>query len=400
MYNKKLWNVGVVCVILLFWTLVGYLKYIDITTNTLIGKTTDEIIIMCLENTYPEHKFHVVESFDKQKDEGVFADENGLEFKVRDISTYQSIYHFGCDDEYLYEILTQQNYVDKVNSILQKYDFELRKAEGYLYFLVEIDDSSNIMELAKAVKEVLNCVETPMVIFPEDQSFSTGEVNFFSRPKWGMFACDTKDLSINIRTGTDFFFEDKTESLETLTARINETIRETRERHEKYEDKLEDNTSENQVSNQERCREIQTDFGNFMLREDWSKNEVHSTKDLYMYTQRNVELENGVSYFIIGCRINRYTEEEHAVFGRAILNQLMENINIPEGAAIKATNFKTSKGNMVYSFEVELDKDEVMKMHYIIGNKRHCLIQEDNFSDSVDCSNVVQGVIESFEWQE
>ena len=45
--------------------------------NPLHGKDTDERIVMCLENAYPEHNFKVVKSFDKQKNEGLFEDENG-----------------------------------------------------------------------------------------------------------------------------------------------------------------------------------------------------------------------------------------------------------------------------------------------------------------------------------
>ena len=45
--------------------------------NPLHGKDTDERIVMCLENAYPAHNFKVVISFAKQKNEGLFEDENG-----------------------------------------------------------------------------------------------------------------------------------------------------------------------------------------------------------------------------------------------------------------------------------------------------------------------------------
>ena len=45
--------------------------------NPLHGKDTDERVVMCLENAYPEYNFKVVKSFDKQKNEGLFEDENG-----------------------------------------------------------------------------------------------------------------------------------------------------------------------------------------------------------------------------------------------------------------------------------------------------------------------------------
>ncbi len=53
--------------------------------NPLSGKDTDQRIVMCLNNAYREHNFKVVKSFDKRKNEGTFEDENGLEFKVRDL---------------------------------------------------------------------------------------------------------------------------------------------------------------------------------------------------------------------------------------------------------------------------------------------------------------------------
>ena len=234
MHNKKLWNVGVVCVILLFWTLVGYLKHIDITTNTLIGKTTDEIIILCLEDTYPEHQFHVVDSFDEKKDEGIFADENDVEFKVRDKITYQERYHFECKDEYLYGLLTRQNYIDKVKNILQKHNLELDENLSLIETSVVVNDKLDTVELAQMIKEVLNCVEIPTVVYPKKTDFSTGELNYFSMPEWGVFGIELYDESIHVTSIVRFYFEDKSESTETLAARIDETIRETREWHEKY----------------------------------------------------------------------------------------------------------------------------------------------------------------------
>ena len=44
--------------------------------NPLSGKNTDERIIMCLEQAYPEHAFRVVTPFNKEKDCGIYSDEN------------------------------------------------------------------------------------------------------------------------------------------------------------------------------------------------------------------------------------------------------------------------------------------------------------------------------------
>lgn len=347
---------------------------------------------MCLEDTYPEHQFHVVEPFDKQKDEGVFADENGLEFKVKKIITYQSAYHFECWDEYLYEILNQQNYLEKLENILQKYNLELEKDYGLIYVLVQADDTLDTMEIAGMIKEILNCVEIPAVVEHEIQYFSTGEVNYYSVPEWGMVYCDFYDVTLHVKSGVRFYFEDKSEPVEVLAERMDAKLMEIQE---EFGPKDDTENTEAEIQGDA----VKTDFGSYVLQDGWSKNEAHSTDNLYMYTKEDAKSEDR-SYFMIGCRTNPYTEERHKQFKQEILKQLLENDNLPEGAAINASGRKTETGNMVYSFEIQLSDDEVMKMHYIIGNKRHCLIQEVNYKGSEDCSNAVEEVIDSFIWQE
>lgn len=72
--------------------------------NPLCGKNTDERIIMSLEDTYPEHTFSVIDSFDNKKGEGLFSDESGIKFRVHNL-VYNNTYHFGCEDDYLATIL-------------------------------------------------------------------------------------------------------------------------------------------------------------------------------------------------------------------------------------------------------------------------------------------------------
>ena len=73
-------------ILLLFISLSGCSEVVELVNdknsagNPLSGKNTDERIIMCLEEEYPEHDFVVVESFNKENDFGKFEDENGIEF--------------------------------------------------------------------------------------------------------------------------------------------------------------------------------------------------------------------------------------------------------------------------------------------------------------------------------
>ena len=381
-----------VCACLMLLTAYIFTGCSQFINSPLIGKSTDEKIIMCLEDTYPEHQFHVVETFDKEKDEGMYSDENGVEFRVGDTITYQSTYHFGCEDEYLYELLNQQNYIEKIESIVQKYNLELDESRELLCISVQVDDAMDTIEVASMIKEILNSVEIPVVIYPPEQGFSTGEVNYYSRPEWGMLYCELYDVSLGVTSGTPFYFEHKTESVQTLAEQIDQEIIETKE----YFATKEENSKSEDINTQGTT--VKTDFGMYTLQEGWEKKEAYSTDELYLYAQDSVEMKDGTSYFMISCRTNPYPEEQHKQFNQSILKQLLENENIPSDTSINATGYTTDKNNRVYSYEIKLNDDEIMRMHYIMGEKRHCLIQEINYNGSADCSDVVKEVINSFVW--
>ena len=92
--------------------------------NPLKGKNTDERILMCLEEEYPEHDFETVESFNRETDCGIFKDEEGIEFAVHGL-VYDNTYHFGCRNDYLKILLEQQDYLSKINTIAEEYGFKV-----------------------------------------------------------------------------------------------------------------------------------------------------------------------------------------------------------------------------------------------------------------------------------
>lgn len=193
--------------------------------NPLSGKDTNERIVMCLEETYPEHEFSVVESFDKTADKGVFCDENGIEFSVHTL-LYDNIYHFGCEDDYLAVLLKERSYFDELAAITEKY--------GYIADIDYVNESvwiepavSNTVDLdfvqyASMVHEILNAVETPRVIFPEETGFSTGEVNYYTQPCFGSVMCAISYN--NVSTAVVFRFEDKDVSVEQLQKRFEDKM--------------------------------------------------------------------------------------------------------------------------------------------------------------------------------
>ena len=222
---------GMVLVILICLSLTGCAGLARLlhdavdSDNPLSGKDTDERIIMCLEETYPGHEFAVVESFDKTENKGLFCDENGIEFSVHSL-LYDNIYHFGCEDDYLAELLKKQDYFDALAEITEKYGYIVDI--DYASESVWIESSEGNMEnpdfkrYASMVREILNAVETPQVIFPEETGFSTGEVNYYTKPCFGNVMCEIS--YDDAYTAAVFNFEDKDLSVEQLQQRFEDTM--------------------------------------------------------------------------------------------------------------------------------------------------------------------------------
>ena len=197
--------------------------------NPLSGKDTDERIIMCLESAYPGHTFSVVEPFDKKADSGTFCDENGIEFSVHSL-LYDNVYHFGCEDDYLATLLENESFVLKANDIASKYGCHITESgiESGIIDIEPLQDSLNdytFKEYAQMVSEVLNVVDVPEVVGPETTEFSTGVINYYTRPCMSIltyYPITYKDS----KTAAKFYFEDKDLSVEQLEQRFEDTLKE------------------------------------------------------------------------------------------------------------------------------------------------------------------------------
>ena len=193
--------------------------------NPLSGKDTDERIMMCLETTYPEHTFSVVEPFDKKANKGIFCDENGTAFSVHNL-LYDNVYHFGCENDYLAVLLKQQNYFDTLSNITEQYGYVLDI--DYVNESVWIEPTNrnaehpDFSQYACMVHEILNSVKIPQVSCPEDTGFSTGEVNYYTTPCFGLVMCEIS--YDDIRTAVNFYFEDQDLPVEQLQQRFEDEL--------------------------------------------------------------------------------------------------------------------------------------------------------------------------------
>ena len=125
----------------------------------------------------------------------IFEDENGISFKVRDL-LYDNIYHFGCCDEYLAIILEKQDFFNKAKIIVEdKYQQKFTYDEDTMAIEIIYDDTNNQIttnEISQMISEVLNMADAPEVIYPDNQEFSTGVVNYYTLPTFGMLQCYIK----------------------------------------------------------------------------------------------------------------------------------------------------------------------------------------------------------------
>ena len=125
----------------------------------------------------------------------IFEDENGISFKVRDL-LYDNIYHFGCCDEYLATILEKQDFFNKAKIIVEdKYQQKFTYDEDTMVIEIIYDDTNNQIttnEISQMISEVLNMADAPKVIYPDNQEFSTGVVNYYTLPTFGMLQCYIK----------------------------------------------------------------------------------------------------------------------------------------------------------------------------------------------------------------
>lgn len=187
--------------------------------NPLDGKNTDERVIMCLKQTYPQNSFRVITPFDKNKNHGIYADEEGVEFKVHNI-LYDNFYHFGCTDEYLATLLKEQHYQEKAEIIVEKYGQQSRFDDEYSIIDITLDENNPaaFTDMAKMILEVLNSVTIPKLEYPMNQEFSTGEVNYFSKPTWGILQIHLEREEITVCE--QFFFSDRSKSVSEIEARL------------------------------------------------------------------------------------------------------------------------------------------------------------------------------------
>ena len=113
--------------------------------------------------------------------------------------------------------------ISQASDIATKYGYALAYDEENeivsIQYAEDFQQTDDFSYYSKMVYEILNVVEIPTVVDP-DTEFSTGEVNYYSRPCMGTLLCDiTYHTS---KTSLRISFEDKDLSEEQIQAKFKE----------------------------------------------------------------------------------------------------------------------------------------------------------------------------------
>lgn len=140
-------------------------------------------------------------------------------------------------------------------------------------------------------------------------------------------------------------------------------------------------------------------FGEYNIMEGWSESD-YSRDGKYVYVKKGTDNNDEFNNFVIGSGENDYSEEEYEQFEKAILQQLSSKIEQLDNATLKGTVGTTGQGYTLLTFVITEANDTVTTQHYIIGEKKYCLIQETNYDMSDECDSATLEAVDSFIWTE
>ena len=113
---------------------------------------------------------------------------------------YDNMYHFGCYDQYLVEILKKGNFIHKADEIAKKHGYviDYDKDNQTLALEIDVDNTVDTSDIAETIVEILNAAPTlPEIKYP-DTTFSTGVENYFSEPEMYKLLYEFMTDKINI----------------------------------------------------------------------------------------------------------------------------------------------------------------------------------------------------------
>lgn len=139
------------------------------------------------------------------------------------------------------------------------------------------------------------------------------------------------------------------------------------------------------------------DQGSFILIDIWDKYDPQSTDAKPFFVPEDYDGVGIPDNISVEYGTNRYSKDDTAAFGEAIMAQLSQQTGGNLVRDITATGITSDKGEavLVFSFSTE---DRQITQYYICGDQEHILIYETNFSSSSECDEAAQTIMNTFEW--
>ena len=164
------------------------------------------------------------------------------------------------------------------------------------------------------------------------------------------------------------------------------------------------------------ARRVEKDFGTYEVPGGFVEDAVYSRQQtgkwFYVSQADEKKLAQAQNQFVNNISVNKgscpYSAEEHEAFRRAILSQLMMQMNF---FATRVANYEagevtgggsfTDAGDILYTFTSNYKIDgiaETTTQHYIVGNQQFVLVHETARGDSEETDRAALHIAKSFRW--
>jgi len=137
--------------------------------------------------------------------------------------------------------------------------------------------------------------------------------------------------------------------------------------------------------------------GTYTVPEGWVKWETYSTANKIFYVEQGHENDKTPDNISINTDTNRYAAADHEQFRNAIVQQLAMQVK-SVGAELGGTGTHTKQDYVDYIFTIREKDGPVTEQHYIIGEKRFCLIHATNYTGKETVSRAAKEMADSFVW--
>ncbi len=151
--------------------------------------------------------------------------------------------------------------------------------------------------------------------------------------------------------------------------------------------------------------DIEKEFGGYKVPDDWYE-DTKFMKDAFSYIKTGTAVNEPFDCVVVYADVNVYKADDHEVFRDAIVQQLPSLV--PDGTELIGEGIYTKQGYACYIFDIvyaetpypEVEEEYHRKIAYIVGENKHCMVEEIWFGEGAESHEVFQGILDSFVWNE